>query len=129
MHQSVRIRLAPAAVSLLVGFAFPAIAAASAPSGTTPVFKLIEGKAWSSYPYSPPVLHIPAGKTVALELTDNIGGCGLVTVFPHLGPQGKTVSIRVPVGDTKRILIHAPKPGKYVYHCSENMWYGEIVAE
>ncbi|WP_145930641.1 cupredoxin domain-containing protein [Acidihalobacter prosperus] len=129
MHQSVRIRLAPAAASLLVVFALPAIAAASAPSGTTPVFKLIEGKAWSSYPYSPPVLHIPAGKTVALELTDNIGGCGLVTVFPHLGPQGKTVSIRVPVGDTKRILIHAPKPGKYVYHCSENMWYGEIVAE
>ncbi|WP_156782765.1 cupredoxin domain-containing protein [Acidihalobacter yilgarnensis] len=129
MHNSVLIRLAPAVTSLLAVLFLPTIAAASAPSDATPVFKLIEGKAWSSYPYSPSVLHIPAGKTVALELTDNIGGCGLVTVFPHLGPQGETVSVRVPVGDTKRILIHAPKPGKYVYHCSENMWYGEIVAE
>lgn len=94
-----------------------------------PVFKVIEGAKGSPYPYTPRVLDIPAGKKVALEITDNIGGCQLVTVFPGLGVNGNTVRARVPVGDTRRIVIRAAKPGTYRYHCSENMYFGEIVAE
>lgn len=132
MNWPIRYCLAPIAATVLAAVALPATAATPRSSRTTvaiSAFKLVEGKAWSSYPYSPPVLHIPAGHLVTLELTDNVGGCGLVTVFPHLGPQGKTLSVRVPVGQTRRVLIKALKPGRYIYHCSEDMWYGEIVAE
>lgn len=93
-----------------------------------PVFKLVEGAKGSPDPYTPRVLGIPAGKTVALDITDHIGGCALVTVFPGLGVDGGTVRARVPVGQTRRVLIRAAKPGRYRYHCSESMFLGEIVA-
>lgn len=92
------------------------------------VFKIVEGAKGSPYPYSPRVLAIPANKKVALDITDNIGGCGLVTVFPGLGIDGGTVRARVPVGQTRRVAIFARSPGRYTYHCSENMFFGEIVA-
>lgn len=93
-----------------------------------PVFKLIEGAKGSPDPYTPRVLHIPAGQRVALEITDNIGGCAMVTLFPGLGTDGKTVRARVPVGQTRRIIIRAAKPGRYRYHCAGHMYFGEIVA-
>lgn len=96
--------------------------------GPMPVFKLIEGAKGSPDPYTPRVLDIPAGREVALEITDHIGGCALVTMFPGLGPNGGTVRARVPVGQTRRVLIRAAKPGQYRYHCSGNMYFGEIVA-
>ena len=89
---------------------------------------LVEGAKGSPDPYTPRVLDIPAGRQVALEITDNIGGCALVTVFPGLGPNGGTVRARVPVGETRRVVIRAAKPGRYRYHCSESMYFGEIVA-
>ena len=97
-------------------------------SDSTPVFKLVEGAKGSPDPYTPRVLNVPVGKKVALDITDNIGGCALVTVFPGLAPDGGDVRARVPVGQTKRVVILAAKPGKYRYHCSENMYFGEIVA-
>jgi plastocyanin domain-containing protein len=93
-----------------------------------PIFKLIEGAKGSPYPYTPKVLTIPAGRKVALDVTDNIGGCALVTVFPDLGANGGAVRASVPVGQTRRIVILAAKPGRYPYHCSENMFFGEIDA-
>ena len=93
-----------------------------------PVFKLVVGAKGSPDPYTPRVLTIPVGRQVALEITDNIGGCALVTVFPGLGADGGTVRARVPVGQTQRIVILAAKPGHYHYHCSANMFSGEIVA-
>lgn len=106
-------------------FAVAPLALAASP---IPVFKLVEGAKGSPDPYTPRVLDIPAGKTVALDITDHIGGCALVTVFPGLGVDGGTVRARVPVGQTQRVLIRAAKPGRYRYHCSESMFFGEIVA-
>ena len=96
--------------------------------GRLPVVRIIEGSPGSASPYTPAVLYIPARKDIALDLTDNIGGCGLVTIFPGLGVDGRTVRALVPVGQTRRIVLRAPKPGRYRYHCSENMFFGEIVA-
>lgn len=94
----------------------------------TPVFELVEGQKGSPDPYTPRVLVIPAGRTVILEITDHIGGCALVTIFPGLAPDGGTVRARVPVGQTRRVVIRAAKPGQYRYHCAGNMFFGEIVA-
>ncbi len=96
--------------------------------GAAPVFRIVEGSPGSASPYTPAVLHIPTDRNVAIDLTDNIGGCGLVTVFPGLGTHGGAVRALVPVGQTRRIVIRAPKPGQYRYHCSENMFFGEIIA-
>lgn len=93
-----------------------------------PVFHLVEGARGSPDPYTPRVLDIPAGEKVALDITDNIGGCALVTVFPGLGVDGGTVRARVPVGQTRRVVIRAATPGRYRYHCSQNMFFGEILA-
>lgn len=98
------------------------------PSDATPTFKLVVGAKGSPDPYTPRVLEIPAGKKIALDVTDNIGGCALVTVFPNLGPDGGTVRASVPVGQTRRVVLVAARPGRYPYHCSENMFFGEIVA-
>lgn len=98
------------------------------PSDEMPTFKLVVGAKGSPDPYTPRVLNIPAGKKVALDVTDNIGGCALVTIFPSLGPDGATVRASVPVGQTRRVVLLAAKPGHYRYHCSENMFFGEIVA-
>lgn len=94
-----------------------------------PAFKLVVGAKGSPDPYTPRVLNIPAGKKVAVDVTDNIGGCALVTVFPNLRPDGGTVRASVPVGQTRRVVLLAAKPGRYRYHCSENMFFGEIVAQ
>lgn len=97
-------------------------------SDPMPTFKLVVGAKGSPDPYTPRVLDIPAGKKDALDVTDNIGGCALVTIFPDLGPNGATVRASVPVGQTRRVVLLAAKPGRYRYHCSENMFFGEIVA-
>ncbi|MHB1515347.1 MAG: hypothetical protein ACYCVY_06470 [Acidiferrobacteraceae bacterium] len=94
----------------------------------TLVYHIVEGKSGSSYPYTPDVLRIPAGQVVAIKLTDYLGGCGLVTVFPRLAPGGGDARARVPVGTTGRVSIRAPRPGRYPFHCSGNMYFGTIVA-
>ena len=94
----------------------------------TPVFRIIEGKAHSVYPYSPTVLTIPAHRTIAVMVTDYLGGCGLVTVFPGLGAHGGTARLRVPIGQTRTVILHASKPGRYRYHCAGDMYFGTIVA-
>lgn len=98
------------------------------PSDAMPTFKLVVGAKGSPDPYTPRVLNIPADRKVALDVTDNIGGCALVTIFPNLGPDGATVRASVPVGQMRRVVLLAAKPGRYRYHCSENMFFGEIVA-
>lgn len=103
------------------------LARAGAAPGT-PVYAIVEGKAGSPYPYSPDTLHIPAGRTVVIALTDNLGGCGLDTVFPGLGPHGSTIVAQVPVGTTRYIRVRADHPGVYTYHCGSNMYFGKIVA-
>ena len=94
----------------------------------TPRFRIIEGQAHSPNPYSPAVLTIPAQRVVAVSLTDYLGGCGLVTVFPKLAVPGGTARLRVPVGATQTIALRASAPGRYVYHCASNMYFGTIVA-
>lgn len=131
-----RLQFAATSVVLLAGpLAVPAMAAAtSQPSrhpaapGAMPAFSLIEGAKGSPNPYTPRVLKIPAGRKVALKITDHLGGCALVTVFPGLAPDGGDVRARVPVGQTRRVVIRAPKPGRYRYHCAGNMYYGIIEA-
>lgn len=129
-----------AAAMLLFGtasaiLAEPPVSATAGQNGTFAkeqpllVFKLVEGAQGSPYPYTPRTLTIPAGREVVLEITDHIGGCALVTDFPNLGPNGGTVRAKVPVGQTRTVMIRAPKPGRYRYHCSGNMYYGVIVAE
>ncbi|TAN06686.1 MAG: hypothetical protein EPN38_07440 [Rhodanobacteraceae bacterium] len=136
-------RVAPALLAacvMLLGAALPALAGdapatavgrAASPAATAPlpVFELVEGAKGSPYQYTPRSLTIPAGRKVALKITDHIGGCALVTDFPHLGPNSSTVQARVPVGQTRTVVIRAPKPGHYRYHCSENMYFGVIVAK
>lgn len=100
----------------------------STPPDAMPAFKLVIGVKGSPDPYTSRVLNIPAGEKIALDVTDNIGGCALVTIFPNLGPEGATVRASVPVGQTRRVVLLAAKPGRYRYHCSENMFFGEIVA-
>lgn len=91
-------------------------------------FHLIEGASHAIHPYSPQVLTIPANREVAVQLTDYLGGCGLVTVFPRLGPRGTTARIDVPIGDTRIIDLRAPKAGTYPYHCAGDMYFGTIEA-
>ena len=126
--------------AILLGAALPALAG-GAPSTTVertsgraaaaplPVFELVEGAKGSPDPYTPRSLTIPAGRKVILKITDHIGGCALVTDFPNLGPNGSTVMAKVPVGQTRTVVIRAPKPGHYHYHCSGNMYFGVIVAK
>ena len=130
------------AISMAAGAVEPSRAAAAAPSpgklvansvaiaasDAMPAFKLVIGAKGSPDPYTPRVLNIPAGKKVTFDVTDNIGGCALVTIFPDLGPDGATVRASVPVGQTRRVVLLAAKPGRYRYHCSENMFFGDIVA-
>lgn len=97
-------------------------------ASTALVYRIVEGKSGSVYPYTPDVLRIPAGQVVAIKLTDYLGGCGLVTVFPGLAPGGGDARARVPVGTTGRVYIRAPRPGRYPFHCSGNMYFGTIVA-
>lgn len=94
-----------------------------------PLFRIVIGKPGSPYPYSPATLHIPAGRVVAIDLTDNLGGCALVTVFPRLGAKGGEVRAMVPVGTTRRVYLKAATPGRYPFHCSENMYKGTLVAD
>lgn len=96
--------------------------------GTLPVFRLVEGAPNATHPYSPQVLTIPAGRAVAIRLTDNLGGCGLVTVFPKLGRHGATARVDVPIGATRMVELYAPRPGSYPYHCAGDMYFGVIKA-
>lgn len=98
-----------------------------APAGA-PVVSVVEGKPGSSYPYAPAIVRVRAGRVFTLELTDNLGGCGLETIFEGLGRGGESASLVVPVGQTRTIALLAPKPGRYVFHCASNMYYGKIVA-
>lgn len=101
---------------------------ASASKKPLPEFRLIEGAAHSLHPYSPQVLVIPAAHPVSVALTDYLGGCGLVTVFPRLGPHGTTARVAVPIGATRMIELYAPRPGNYPYHCAGHMYFGLIKA-
>lgn len=103
------------------------VKALSIPRGT-PVVNIVEGQAGSAYPYSPAVVHLRAGRLVAIRITDNLGGCGLATVFPGLAPKGGIAQVVVPVGATKVVLIRAPRPGTFVFHCASDMYFGRIVA-
>lgn len=93
-----------------------------------PVFRLMEGAPHATHPYSPQVLTIPARRPVAVRLTDNLGGCGLVTVFPKLGPHGRSARVDVPIGATRLVELYAPRPGSYPYHCAGDMYFGVIKA-
>lgn len=95
----------------------------------TPVYAIVEGAAGYPYPYKPKTLHIAARRTVYVKLTDNLGGCGLDTVFPNLGPHGSVVVANVPVGSWRYVKLFAPRVGVYTYHCGSNMYFGTIVAQ
>lgn len=86
------------------------------------------GAPHATHPYSPQVLTIPARRPVAVRLTDNLGGCGLVTVFPKLGPHGRSARVDVPIGATRLVELYAPRPGSYPYHCAGDMYFGVIKA-
>ncbi|TAM83390.1 MAG: hypothetical protein EPN47_04575 [Acidobacteria bacterium] len=92
-------------------------------------YQLIEGADATGYPYAPRVLDIPAGKVVQVAVTDHVGGCLLRTVFEGLGTDGRTVKIVVPVGETRVVSLYAPRPGRYAFHCGENMFSGTVVAQ
>ncbi len=101
----------------------PAIAAVS-----RPLYHLTEGADATGYPYQPRILVIPAKQTVEVAVTDHIGGCLLRTVFEGLGPNGRTIEITVPVGQTRTVTLYAPRPGRYVFHCGAGMYSGTVVA-
>ena len=94
----------------------------------TPAYTIVEGQAGYDYPYDPQVLHVKAGRPFLIHLTDHLGGCGLDTVFPGLGRGGTTVIENVPVGATRTVVLDAPHPGTYAYHCGSAMYFGKIVA-
>ena len=91
-------------------------------------YALTEGADTTGYPYQPRTLIIPAGHRVQVAVTDHIGGCLLVTVFEGLGPGGQAAEVTVPVGETRIVQLYAPHPGRYPYHCGENMYSGTVVA-
>lgn len=96
-----------------------------------PVHRVVEGAVRAGfnghfYPYDPAVLHVKAGHPFALRLFDRVGGCELDTDFPGLGEGGGTAVAAVPVRTTKTIVLEAPHPGTYTYHCA--MYSGKIIA-
>lgn len=94
-----------------------------------PVFRIVEGSTFTTgTPYSPTILHIPAGRVVAVRLTDHLGGCGLRTIFPGLGVDHGDAAVTVPVGSTGTVLLRAPHAGSYTYTCDAHMYFGRIVA-
>lgn len=98
-----------------------------------PVYRVTEGVTVAGfhghfYPYDPGVLHVHAGRPFAIRLHDHVGGCELDTDFPGLGEGGGTAVADVPVGATRTIVLEAPRPGTYTYHCGVDMYSGKIVA-
>ncbi|MDA8120408.1 MAG: hypothetical protein M0Z85_10335 [Gammaproteobacteria bacterium] len=91
-------------------------------------YQLTEGAGTTGYPYAPRTLHIPARETVAVVVSDHVGGCLLRTIFEGLGPNGRKVSVTVPVGKTRMAILYAPRPGRYPFHCGGHMYSGTIVA-
>ena len=89
---------------------------------------MVEGQRGYPYPYDPRVLHVHAGHPFAIRLTDNLGGCGLDTVFRGLGQNGGTATVNVPVGSTRTLTLEAARPGRYAFHCGSDMYFGTIVA-
>ena len=56
------------------------------------------------------------------------GGCLLRTVFEGLGPNGRAAedhSVRWANKGYDALCAH---PGRYVFHCGENMYSGTVVA-
>lgn len=103
-----------------------ATSAASAAPGQ--VYHLTEGADATGYPYQPRTLIIPVRQTVRVAIADHIGGCLLRTVFEGLGPNGRAAEITVPVGQTGVVMLYASRPGRYAFHCGENMYSGTVVA-
>lgn len=98
-----------------------------------PVYHVTEGRVVSGvnghfYPYYPSVLHVRAGHPFGVRLYDRVGGCELDTDFPGLGEGGGTAVADVPVGARRTIVLEAPHPGTFTYHCGAQMYSGEIVA-
>ncbi len=100
--------------------------------GTTPtsipMYHLTEGVNTTGYPYQPRTLEIPTRRGIEVTVTDHIGGCLLRTIFEGLGPDGRAAEITVPVGQTRTVLLYAPHPGRYAFHCGANMYSGTVVA-
>lgn len=97
-------------------------------TASMPRLSLTEGADPTGYPYQPRTLVIPAGRTVEVAVTDHVGGCLLRTIFEGLGPNGKAAAVTVPVGQTRVVQLFAPHPGRYGYHCGENMYFGTVEA-
>lgn len=91
-------------------------------------YRLTVGADATGYPYAPRTLYIPARHVVQVAVTDHVGGCLLRTIFEGLGPEGGTVEITVPVGDTRVVQLYAPRPGRYAFHCGAGMYSGTVVA-
>ena len=121
--------VALAAYSLLDGSSNSGVISKSQIPSGTPQYQIIEGQQGYPYPYDPVNLTVPAGKTVIIALTDNLGGCGLETIFVGLGVHGGNVVANVPVGSTKYVEVFATSPGIYSYHCGADMYYGNIIAQ
>jgi cytochrome c biogenesis protein CcdA len=105
-------------------------AAETSTASTVPgrLYRLTEGADVTGYPYQPRTLVIPARKAIRVAITDHIGGCLLRTVFEGLGPNGRAAGITVPVGQTGTVTLYARHPGRYAFHCGEDMYSGTAVA-
>jgi len=116
------------AYSLLTGQSDSGVVSSSQVPAGTPILPVVEGQPGYAYPYYPDVLHVPVGRLVVVQLTDNLGGCGLETIFEGLGVHGGNSVANVPVGQTEYVEILAPVAGNYSFHCGANMYYGTVVA-
>ncbi len=92
------------------------------------LYRLTEGADATGYPYQPRIFDIPARQAIDIAVTDHIGGCLLRTIFEGLGPDGRAAEITVPVGQTRSVVLYAPHPGRYAFHCGANMYSGTVVA-
>lgn len=99
-----------------------------AESKSGPSYSLIVGADATGYPYRPRVLHVPVRQAFRVLIIDHVGGCLLRTVFEGLAPHGGNAEIVVPVGQTRTIMLYASRPGRYIFHCGENMYSGTVIA-
>ena len=104
------------------------VTSASTARPARPRYHLTEGADATGYPYQPRTLVIPARQSVQVAVTDHIGGCLLRTIFEGLGPGGRAAEVTVPVGGTRVLQLYAPHPGRFAFHCGEDMYSGTVVA-
>ncbi|GEM_PF-2553067 len=76
------------------------------------------------YGYDNPTIRVKAGQPVKFDFSaDPQSGCGRQVIIDNVG-----INLVSKNGETVSATFTPPKPGTYKFHCSMNMFRGELIA-